>query len=350
MTLRTAFGWIFPLLAAVLLTGTACSQAPARVSFDPGTTPDLVWPAPPEAPRIAFLGEFATPADVGVSKSTWSRIRDFVAGSLPDTLVQPMAVAATAGGERIFIADPGAQMVYLFDRTRGRFQRLQLDNDQPLPSPVGLALDPGGRLFVTDSQLGRVFTAEPGSDVLQPLALQEDLQQPTGIAFDPGTNRLFIAETAAHRVSVFDQAGKLVERIGSRGTGDGEFNFPTYLWLDGGRLIVADSLNFRVQFFDERHRFAGSAGTLGSAPGSLPRPKGVAVDSAGHVYVVDALLHGLQVFGRDGALLLALGAQGEEPGEFWLPNGLWIAPDDTIYVADSRNRRVQVFRYVGPQA
>ena len=350
MAAKTEIGRVSPLLAAVLLTGAACSQPPARVSFEPGVAPDLVWPAPPEAPRIAFLGEFSTPADVGVSRSTWSRIRDFLAGSAPDALIQPMAVAATAGGERIFIADHAAQLVYLFDRARGRFQRLQLADDQPLPSPVGLALAPDGRLFVTDSQLGRVFTAEPGSDLLRPLALQENLRQPTGIAFDPDPGWLYVAETAAHRVSVFDQAGKLVKRIGSRGTGDGEFNFPTYLCLDGGRLMVADSLNFRVQFFDQQLRFTGSAGTLGSAPGSLPRPKGIAVDSAGHLYVVDAVLHVLQVFNRDGALLLALGAQGEQPGEFWLPNGLWIAPDDTIYVADSRNRRVQVFRYVGPKA
>ncbi len=350
MASRIASGWIFPLLAGVLVAGTACSPAPVRVSFDPEVAADLVWPSPPDAPRIAFLGEFTTPADVGVSKSTWSRIWDLVAGSPPDTLVQPMAVAATAGGGRIFIADPGTQMVYLFDRTRGRFERLRREDDQPLPSPVGLALGPDGRLFVTDSQLGGVFTAEPGSTVLRPLALQEALAQPTGIALDPGSGRLFVAETAAHRVSVFDQSGRLVERIGSRGTGDAEFNFPTYLWLDAGRLIVADSLNFRIQFFDAQNQFTGSVGSLGSAPGSLPRPKGVAVDSVGHVYVVDALLHDVQVFDRDGALLMAFGAQGEEPGEFWLPSGLWIAPDDTIYVADSRNRRVQVFRYVGPKA
>ncbi len=339
----------FPLLTVVLSGLAACSPAPVRVSFDPEITPDLVWPSAPDAPRIAFLGAFATPGDVGVSRSTLSRIWDLVAGSPPDTLVQPMAVAATAGGGRIFIADPGSQMVYLFDRTRGRFERLRRADDQPLPSPVGLALGPDGRLFLTDSQLGGVFTAEPGSSVLHPLALQEELAQPTGIALDPGSGRLFVAETAAHRVSVFDRAGRLLERIGSRGTGDGEFNFPTYLWLDAGRLIVADSLNFRVQLFDTQNRFTGSVGALGSAPGSLPRPKGVAVDSLGHIYVVDGLLHDVQIFDRDGALLMAFGAQGEQPGEFWLPSGLWIAPDDTIYVADSRNRRVQVFRYVGPR-
>lgn len=340
--------WIAPVLAALVLA--ACSAPPVRVDFAQTAAAGNVWPRPPDPPRILLLGEFTTPGDIGIAKSAWSRIADFIAGSRVDALLLPMAVAASDGGERIYVADPEAQAVHLFDRARGRYERLVPEGRKPLPSPVGLALSPQGRLFVTDSQLGQVFVAEPGSSILTPLPIKEPLAQPTGIAYEPASGRLFVAETAAHRVSVFEPSGELLQRIGHRGNGEGEFNFPTYLWVTDDGLQVTDSLNFRVQLFDAEYRFEGSLGAVGSSPGSLPRPKGVATDASGHVYVIDALLHDLQVFDPGGALLLALGAQGTLAGEFWLPSGLWIARDDTIYVADSRNRRVQVFRYVGPKS
>jgi sugar lactone lactonase YvrE len=76
-------------------------------------------------------------------------------------------------------------------------------------------------------------------------------------------------------------------------------------------------------------------------------PKGVAVDSRGHIYVVDALFDAVQIFDRRGQLLLAFGGRGTGPGEFWLPNGLFIDSQDRIYVADSYNQRIQIFEYVG---
>ncbi|MCC7200111.1 MAG: 6-bladed beta-propeller [Gammaproteobacteria bacterium] len=337
----------FTTLIGSLLAVAGCSTAPARVQLDIAPEQGIRWPAAPDPARITFLGEFRTPADLGVTKTAWQRISDLVAGSAPDALVQPMAVVATDDRGRVYVADPGAGVVHVFDRTRGRYRRLQAEGHQPLPSPVGLALALDGRLFVADSKLNQVLVAAHGATVLRALPLQATLSQPTGLAFDDATGRLFVTETGAHRISAFDATGRLIERIGTRGAGSGEFNFPTYLWLDTDRLLVTDSLNFRVQVLDAQHRPTGQLGSLGSAPGNLPRPKGVAMDSGGHVYVVDALLHDLQVFDGSGALLLSLGSQGSGPGEFWLPNGLWIGPDNTIYVADTHNRRVQVFRYTG---
>ena len=116
-------------------------------------------------------------------------------------------------------------------------------------------------------------------------------------------------------------------------------------------------MNFRVQAFDADGNFLRSIGRLGDTPGSMARPKGIAVDSEGHLYVVDAAFNNVQIFDDEGRLLLAFGAFGNGPGQLWMPTGLWIDQRDRIFVADRYNNRLQVFDYLpvpasstGPEA
>jgi sugar lactone lactonase YvrE len=81
-------------------------------------------------------------------------------------------------------------------------------------------------------------------------------------------------------------------------------------------------------------------------PGYFAQPKGLSVDSEGHVYVVDANFETVQLFTDDGRLLMDFGTEGRAPGEFWLPAGIYIDAGDRIWVADTYNRRVQVFDYL----
>ncbi len=307
----------------------------------------IVWPEPPDQPRIAFVKAFSRPEDLGITKGILDRIVELIAGRRDARLVRPMAVVTDDAGA-IYVADPGARAVQRFDQAGGNHDLIRLGDDRPLPSPVGLARGRGGRVYVTDSALAGVYSIPRGSKVAVPVALRAELLQPTGIAADAETGRLYVADTQAHRVYIFNEDGTLQATIGRRGTGDGEFNYPTLLWLDPGRrLYVTDSMNFRVQVFDAGGRFLAKFGKQGNAGGDLARHKGVATDSFGHIYVVDALFHAVQIFDGDGGLLMSVGGLGHGAGEFWLPTGLYIGEGDTIYVADSYNQRVQVLRYVG---
>ena len=102
--------------------------------------------------------------------------------------------------------------------------------------------------------------------------------------------------------------------------------------------------------FDAAGTFVGKFGGLGDGSGDLPRQKGVATDSFGHIYIADALFNAIQVFDSSGQFLMSLGALGRERGEFWLPTGIFVDDSDRLFVADSFNRRVQMFRYVGGAA
>lgn len=333
-----------PVLAACAALAACQGQAP----LEPFSVGGQVWPASPEAPRVQLLGQFSLPADLGIRPSLWSRLASMALGEAQDQMIRPMAVAVSDQGKRIYVADPGCGCVHRYDLRDGDYRQLRLAGEHPLASPVGMAVTPEGRLFVADSQLGRVFSALPGEDELSPVELGVELQQPTGLAWDAGLQRLYVVDTTAQLIRAFGSDGRLVSELGERGHQEGALNFPTYLWLDdAGRLLVTDTLNFRVQRFAAQGALLNSFGKPGDGTGSLARPKGVASDSFGHIYVMDALFHAMQVFDESGKLLLALGEQGQGPGQFWLPAGLFIDSDNTIYVADAYNRRVQVFRYVG---
>lgn len=305
----------------------------------------LVWPHAPAQPRVEFVRTFSRAADLGIGKGFFERLKDLLFGEAETRILRPMAVVASGG--MLYVADPGAKGVHRFDVAGGEYALIAAADDTPLPSPVGLARGTAGEVYVVDSMLAQVFVIRPGAKSALALRLDVKLTQPTGIAYDAGGGRLYVADTAEHRIHIFERDGSLAGSIGRRGTGDGEFNYPTCLWRTAeGRLYVTDSLNFRVQAFDARGQFAAKFGRQGDGTGDAARQKGVATDRHGHVYVVDALFHAFQIFDATGRLLLPVGERGQERGEFWLPTGIFI-DEDMIYIADSYNQRIQVFRYIG---
>lgn len=338
------------LISMIVAVGILQACA-ATDSVDPFVEQGRSWPEDPDGPRIVHVGEFSDASDLGIRDSFWSKVVSVAAGASDKRLLRPMAVAATGDSQLIYVADADTQCVHRFDLRRSRYACLVPDDGAVLISPVGLAIRGDGRLYVSDSRLGRLYRADPGSRKLVPVDVETRLDQPTGLVWSDADERLYVTDTAQQTVIVLDADGRQIGRIGERGNLDGQLNFPTYLATDGDEnLLVTDSLNFRVQRFDRDSEFVSTFGKNGDRPGDFSRPKGIATDSFDHIYVIDSLMHAVQVFNSEGELLLALGEHGRGVGQFWLPNGIFIAPDDTIYVADSYNKRIQVFRFVGPRS
>lgn len=310
-------------------------------------TGELVWPTAPSKQRLAFVMSFSGAEDLGVRKRFLQRLRVIVSGRRQERLVRPMAVVESTDN-RLYVADPGVRGVHLFDVDKGRYRLIQGENGEPLPSPVGLAAGLGGEVYVTDSRLAALYIIERGDTEATRVPLEALLSQPTGVALDRPSGRIYLVDTGSHEIKIFARDGALLRRIGGRGTGPGQFNYPTMVWMsDAGELLVSDSLNFRTQVFDTEGNFLRQFGTAGDRAGYQPQSKGIASDSHGHVYIVDSVLHAVQIFDPSGMFLYRLGLQGEAAGEFWLPSGIFIDERDTIYVADSYNGRIQVFKYTG---
>ncbi len=332
-------------ILAGILGSAGCGPVPSlRGPEAIGEASPPVWPAPPEQARIRFLGTVAGPVDLGIRPSFLERLGELLMGRREAWMIRPTGVAA--GGGVLYVADPGAQALWILDEKGGRFQEIREVAGERLISPVAVALGRGGRIYLADSYLRRVFSFDPRGVPLGALEAPS-WERPAGLAYDEAADRLYVADSAGHRVWILSGDGAPRGEIGGRGTDPGQFNYPTHVAVDqAGTLYVTDSLGFRIQMFARGGGFLGAFGRHGDASGDLAAPKGLGVDSEGHIYVVDALFDAVQVFDRTGQLLLAFGQRGVTPGRFWLPGGLFIDAQNRIYVADSYNQRVQIFQYL----
>ena len=331
--------WVVVVL--MLTCGCALSRA-GSLHMPPDQDEALVWPAPPERPRIRFVQELTGPDDLGWRAGFWHGVVGWLAGSSSqERFVRPTGVAAAEG--MLWVADPGAQSLWMFDRQRRRARRIQRAGTTLLVSPVAVAIGPHRSAFLVDSSLAVVIAYDAAGRMRHTIAAPGFLR-PSGVAYDLSRDRLYVADSGAHVIWVLTGQGEVRGALGRRGAEPGEFNFPTHLALDpSGGLSVTDALGFRIQRFTPAGAFAGQFGRHGDASGDLASPKGLAVDGDGRVYVVDALFDTVQIFDASGRLLLNFGQRGSDRGAFWLPNGLCLEDGARIYVADAYNQRVQVF-------
>ena len=328
---------------------------PAAGSRTTPPQPQLVWPLPPEQPRIRYAATYRGVDDFKRAKKP-SRLMAVLLGAqdadaASDTMLKPYGIAVSPSS-RIYVADTAARRVFVFDPESRAVSFLGDNGPGRLTKPVGIAVDDRGVVFVADATLKRVFGyAEDGSLALA-IGHDGELSNPSGLAVDRANKRVYVADSAKHQVFCFSsEDGTAIRTIGARGSEPGEFNFPTNVAVGpNGRVYVSDTLNFRVQIFDAEGRFVKTFGALGDEPGRLNRPKGIGVDSDGHIYVADSSFNNFQIFDEEGQLLLFVGTGGRNPGEFFLPAGLYVDDHDRVYVADQGNSRVQVFQYLRASA
>lgn len=236
---------------------------------------------------------------------------------------------------------------------------------------------------------------------------------PNGLAMDPGGN-VYVAENTNERVQKLDASGNFVRawgknvsigsgtglaeictaaadcKAGESGTAGGEFLAPRAIATDSaGNVYVADLGNHRIQTFDSSGNFlrawgknvsisggSGSlevcsvatdckAGEIGGLGGELNFPFGLAVDPSGAVYVADGENNRIQKFDASGNFVRAwgrnvviggstgfevcvlatacqAGQEGQLGGEFGDPYTV-AADSGAVYVADNGTHRIQKF-------
>ena len=353
---RLLLGAMFAALAAL----AACAGPQAvrgSMHYGMADAPEgqrLLWPQAPEVPRFLYAGTLTgeqnfrrAEADSGLKAFGRWLVGLDGRGEAPVVLQRPAALIGDEQG-RLFVSDTSRQAVFVFDEKAGELQVWErAEGLANFVAPSGLALAPQGGLFVADADLGIVVQLDAQGQPRRSIG-RGLLQRPTGLARDAATGLLFVADTYAHDIKVFDANGTLVRVIGQRGGGDGEFNFPTHLAWANGELYVTDTLNSRVQVFSaEGEVLVRKFGQRGLYLGNLVRPKGVSVDSEGNVYVVESYYDSLLVFSARGEFLLPIGGTGTSTGRFYLPSGVWVDARNRVHIADMFNGRVVLFQFLG---
>lgn len=330
------------ILAFGLPMAAGC-QKPLAPIF-PEVRPPLVWPPPPNAPRISFIGELTGAESLKRPNTGWQDLGELLAGPTPKAkFVTPTSVAVRS--DIIYVADADAQSVYRLNLNSREFTAIRSAEGAAFGRPVDLAVSEL-RLAVCDSARNAVFLFDFKGRYLSALSHGE-MKRPCAVAWDSARREWWVLDSAAHACHVFDENGHYGRSIGSRGAGDVELNFPAGLTISPQfGAVIADSMNFRVQFLGTTTQPARAFGQKGDAAGDFALPRDVAVDTEGHVYVLDNQFENVQVFDSEGRLLMVFGEEGRRPGQFQLPAGITIDARNRIWIADTYNRRVQVFQYL----
>ncbi len=343
-------------LAPVWLAGCA------SISIDSQIASPLLYPEPPQRPRIQYLTSYSSASDL---EGKPSKFMLWVAGGgeVEELIAKAADVAAYDGV--IYVVDTSRNGLVTLNLKELDFEVFPTRGDGRLREPVAITIDEQGNMFVAD--VGRRQVVQYGKDgeFVQAFGRKSKLR-PTGVAVDQ--DRLYVVDRGGHQLLVYDrQTGEIIEEYGYFGKGEGEFNIPTALSRDDrGHLFVSDVANFRVQEFDDEGNYIQSYGSPGDIPGTFTRPRGTAVDRDGHLYTVDGSFENVQIWDTSNAhVILYFGRHGRRRGDLYLPSNVHInyelAEYFRDYVADGFTleyvilvtnnygpNRLSVFGYVNP--
>jgi len=310
----------------------------------------LIWPLPPDRPRVKFIQELNNNFDVE-SKKKKSWVDKMVGNADPNTteyFEKPAGIATDSQG-RVIFASTQRSVIFIVDQAQKKIERIQGDRGIILQSPLGVVVDAADNIFVSDPLQHMVLKFDKSGHLMATIGGKDGVKNPTFMAIDEGRRRLYVVDSHLHQVLVFNlDTLQLKEHFGKRGEKNGEFNFPVGIAVGpDGNFAVTDTGSCSVQVFTPDFKFIRRFGRQGDRPGEFTRPKGVAIDKEGNYWVVDAAFNNFQIFSPKGVLLMWIGQFGNVPGAFNLPMGIFIDKGQKVYVSDQLNHRLQIFQFLG---
>mgnify|MGYP006279653735 CR=1 FL=1 len=253
------------------------------------------------------------------------------------------------GNHRVLHVSPEGELLNSwgsFSATEG-----QIGPPGTFNEPWGIAVGPGGSIYVADTWNHRVQKFTPEGEYLTSWGQfgQQEAPDafwgPRDIVVDE-QGHVYVTDTGNKRVAVFNENGSFLLDFGGGGFENGQFSEPVGLALGPeGRLFVADTWNQRVQVFapDEdgiARLFENKWDIIGWYGQSLENKPYLAASQNGRVYVTDPEGNRVLAFTTAGEFLYSWGGENSGALDLNLPVGVETDGSGGLWLADSRNNRL----------
>ena len=207
----------------------------------------------------------------------------------------------------------------------------------------GLAIDESNELiYVADWGNKRVQIVSFKGDFIKRFG-QYKLKAPWGIAIT--SEHIYVTDIEPHALFQFNKNSfQLLNRTGTEGQTDGQFNTPRGLCTDhSGDVFVADCGNKRVCIFSHDLKFISKLGI-----GQLFRPNDVKLTPDCQVVVLDWSPECVHFYSRNGHLLSSCVSQGKGSDCLvYLPEFLRIDFAGDIIISDYGNNSIKIISKSG---
>ena len=236
---------------------------------------------------------------------------------------------ATDKWANIYVTDPRKQQVHKFNAIGDL--KLTITG---ITAPLGVAVDGQGNIYVSDDSNNNVSVFDSAGKFLRKLGSGNgEFIMPNDIAIEPSSGRIYVTDSKANIVKVYNPNGSLSFTIS-------DILFPTGIHIDSkkGELLIGDQINSQVKVFDLSGNFLNSFGSNGVGAGLISSLQGLTVDKNGRIYVVDAHKGWVQVFDSAGTHLSFIGS-----GNLWTPIDVVIDAYNRLIVSSSSDGKLSIY-------
>jgi hypothetical protein len=267
------------------------------------------------------------------SSSAYSAVAPVVTtlSAITEGASTPVRIAVDQSGT-LYVTDPRGGGVLVYDIT-GKRQKTIATTARNL---LGIAIAKTGEILVSQGTVVAVYSTD-GAKVRE----FGTFGNANGIAVDD-SGTIFVVDSKNNSVLAFDGTNySAVISFGSLGSGNGQFKQPTGITFEkvSKQLAVVDTLNGRVQFFTTAGVYQKTVGSFGSGPLKFTSPQAIAFEYSAsgtvldRMYVVDAFQANVQAIDGDSSAFLSyIGNYGTRGGQMITPGDVILDPLNRLVI------------------
>jgi DNA-binding beta-propeller fold protein YncE len=223
----------------------------------------------------------------------------------------PVYVAVDPTNGQVWVSDRASAAVYIYTSGGKYLRTFEPKGLRGIShagwQPLGLAFDQDGRLYATEVSgvKHQILVLRRDGSLVRAFGAEDGLKFPNGIAVGPGGN-IYVTDSNNGRLLIYSPSGTKLAAV-NRGVAEGDLGLPRGLAFDkpdgGGHLYAVDTSSHTIKSYrpaDDPAKpapnYVGTFGGEGQLDGAFEYPNGIAADGRNHVYITDRENNRVQVW------------------------------------------------------